>query len=31
MSEKSEAYGREVEAKLTAAGLRVTGDYRGTS
>ena len=23
------AYGREVEAKLTAAGLRATGDYRG--
>ena len=29
VSEKSEAYGREVEAKLKAAGLRVTGDYRG--
>ena len=29
VSEKSEAYGREVEAKLTAAGLRATGDYRG--
>ena len=31
VSEKSEAYGREVEAQLAAAGLRVTGDYRGTS
>jgi threonyl-tRNA synthetase len=29
VSEKSEAYGREVEAKLMAAGLRATGDYRG--
>jgi len=29
VSEKSEEYGREVEAKLSAAGLRVTGDYRG--
>jgi threonyl-tRNA synthetase len=29
VSEKSEAYGREVESKLAAAGLRVTGDYRG--
>ena len=29
VSEKSEAYGREVEAKLKAAGLRVAGDYRG--
>jgi threonyl-tRNA synthetase len=29
VSEKSEAYGRDVEAKLTAAGLRATGDYRG--
>src|SRR6201995_1154889 len=29
VSEKSEAYGREVEAKLAAAGLRATGDYRG--
>jgi threonyl-tRNA synthetase len=29
VSEKSEAYGRDVEAKLAAAGLRVTGDYRG--
>jgi threonyl-tRNA synthetase len=28
VSEKSEAYGREVEARLLAAGLRVTGDYR---
>jgi threonyl-tRNA synthetase len=29
VSEKSEAYGREVESKLLAAGLRATGDYRG--
>jgi threonyl-tRNA synthetase len=29
VSEKSDAYGREVEQRLTAAGLRVTGDYRG--
>jgi threonyl-tRNA synthetase len=29
VSEKSEAYGREVELQLRAAGLRVTGDYRG--
>jgi threonyl-tRNA synthetase len=29
VSEKSEAYGREVEQKLKAAGLRVSGDYRG--
>src|SRR4029078_923335 len=29
VSEKSEAYGRDVEAKLRAAGLRATGDYRG--
>jgi threonyl-tRNA synthetase len=28
VSEKAEAYGREVEAKLRAAGLRVAGDYR---
>jgi threonyl-tRNA synthetase len=28
VSEKSEAYGREVEARLRAAGLRVSGDYR---
>ena len=28
VSEKSEDYGREVEAKLRAAGLRVTGDFR---
>ena len=28
VSEKSVDYGREVEAKLIAAGLRVTGDYR---
>ncbi|MEO1495861.1 MAG: threonine--tRNA ligase [Planctomycetota bacterium] len=30
VSEKSEVYGREVEAKLKAAGLRVEGDYRGS-
>lgn len=30
VSEKSEEYGREVEAKMKAAGLRVEGDYRGT-
>ncbi|TWT46898.1 threonine--tRNA ligase [Botrimarina hoheduenensis] len=30
VSEKSEAYGREVEAKLRAAGFRVEGDYRGS-
>ncbi|MEX2167900.1 MAG: threonine--tRNA ligase [Pirellulales bacterium] len=29
VSDKSEAYGREVEAKLRTAELRVTGDYRG--
>jgi threonyl-tRNA synthetase len=29
VSEKSDAYGREVEQRLAAAGLRVTGDYRG--
>jgi threonyl-tRNA synthetase len=29
VSEKSEAYGREVETTLAAAGLRVKGDYRG--
>jgi threonyl-tRNA synthetase len=29
VSEKSEAYGREVEAGFKAAGFRVTGDYRG--
>jgi threonyl-tRNA synthetase len=29
VSEKSEAYGREVEQKLKDAGYRVTGDYRG--
>ncbi len=29
VSEKSEAYGREVEAGLAAAGLRAAGDYRG--
>ena len=28
VSEKSEEYGRRVEAQLKAAGLRVTGDYR---
>jgi threonyl-tRNA synthetase len=28
VSEKSEAYGRQVEEKLRAAGMRVTGDYR---
>ena len=30
VSEKSEEYGREVERQLTAAGLRASGDYRGT-
>jgi threonyl-tRNA synthetase len=30
VSEKSEAYGREVEARLRAAGLRAEGDYRGS-
>jgi threonyl-tRNA synthetase len=29
VSEKSDAYGREVEQRLAGAGLRVTGDYRG--
>jgi threonyl-tRNA synthetase len=29
VSEKSEAYGREVQTKLAAAGLRANGDYRG--
>ncbi|NOY28591.1 MAG: threonine--tRNA ligase, partial [Planctomycetes bacterium] len=29
VSEKSEAYGREVEQKLLDVGFRVTGDYRG--
>jgi threonyl-tRNA synthetase len=29
VSEKSEAYGREVEARLKEAELRVAGDYRG--
>ena len=29
VSDKSEEYGREVEQQLTAAGLRVAGDYRG--
>ncbi len=28
VSEKSEAYGRQVEQRLRAAGLRVKGDYR---
>jgi threonyl-tRNA synthetase len=28
VSEKAEAYGREVEARLRAAGFRVAGDYR---
>src|SRR6478672_1398093 len=28
VSEKSEEYGRQVEAQLKSAGLRVTGDYR---
>ncbi len=28
VSEKAESYGREVEAKLRAAGFRVAGDYR---
>jgi threonyl-tRNA synthetase len=29
VSEKSEPYGREVQGRLAAAGLRATGDYRG--
>jgi threonyl-tRNA synthetase len=29
VSEKSEAYGREVERQLAAAGFRGAGDYRG--
>jgi threonyl-tRNA synthetase len=29
VSEKSEPYGREVEARLKAAGFRTSGDYRG--
>ncbi len=29
VSEKSESYGRDVEAQLKAAGLRSAGDYRG--
>lgn len=29
VSEKSEEYGREVEAQLKEAGLRVAGDFRG--
>ena len=29
VSEKSESYGRQVEERLRAAGLRVAGDYRG--
>jgi threonyl-tRNA synthetase len=28
VSDKSEAYGRDVEKQLAAAGLRVAGDYR---
>ncbi len=28
VSEKSEEYGRQIEAKLRASGLRVSGDYR---
>jgi threonyl-tRNA synthetase len=28
VSDKSEEYGRQVEQRLAAAGLRVTGDYR---
>ncbi len=28
VSEKSEAYGREIEQKLRAAGMRVAGDFR---
>jgi threonyl-tRNA synthetase len=28
VSEKSEIYGREIEAKLRAAGIRVAGDFR---
>ncbi len=28
VSEKSEAYGREIEQKLRAAGFRATGDFR---
>jgi threonyl-tRNA synthetase len=28
VSEKSEEYGRRVEAELKAAGFRVSGDYR---
>lgn len=28
VSDKSEEYGRQVEAALAAAGLRVVGDYR---
>ena len=29
VSEKSEAYGRQIEAQLNDADFRVTGDYRG--
>ena len=29
VSDKSEEYGREVEQKLLASGIRVAGDYRG--
>jgi threonyl-tRNA synthetase len=28
VSEKSESYGREIEQKLRAAGMRVSGDFR---
>ena len=28
MSDKSEAYGKEVHGKMKAAGLRVEGDFR---
>jgi threonyl-tRNA synthetase len=28
VSEKSESYGRQIESQLTAAGFRVSGDYR---
>jgi threonyl-tRNA synthetase len=30
VSEKSEAYGRQVEQRFKEAGFRVTGDYRGS-
>lgn len=29
VSEKSEAYGREIEKRFAAEGFRITGDYRG--